>query len=690
MQIFPESSLLSTEFDKVMGLVEARCISPMGVACVKQVEVLTDLTNINTLLQRVVEMKFIVTSSLPFPTTGYMDISKELGLLRIENSVLSESQFTDIRTMVQTIREIYSFFKNRRQQFQYLEDLLNPVPFEPAITREIDAIIDEYGAVKTSASAELAAIRRNLQRSRAECDRIYTQVINKYRKQDWLTESEESSRNGRRVIAIFSEHKRSVKGIIHDSSATGKTSFVEPEEALEINNAIANLEFEERQEINRILKLLSETLRQYSGALMNYHNLLGVFDFNRAKGKLAHELDAGLPQLTNAAVIDLKEALHPLLLIHNKPLNKATVPFTLSLNEQNRILVISGPNAGGKTVCMKTAGLLQMMLQSGLLVSAHADSKFGIFENIMVDMGDSQSIEYELSTYSSRLRNMRIFLERINNRSLFLIDEFGTGTDPNLGGALAEAVLEELNNRKAIGIITTHYLNLKVFADKTDGIINGSMEFDLKQLKPLYRLVTGKPGSSYTFLVAERSGLPPSIIKNARRKVTRKNLMLEKLLTDVQREKEQLRQRTVQIQEQEKSIRELSKKYESLSKTETEKLSLKEQKLKKLEERILRESEEKFKSFLKEWRKAKDKKPVLDKYYKQFVRKKQVDKPEVLEKKRREKLKLMQSVIFPGTRVRLQNGHTAGVVEQVDHDKAFVVFGNVKAVCDLVNLELIE
>jgi DNA mismatch repair protein MutS2 len=325
-----------------------------------------------------------------------------------------------------------------------------------------------------------------------------------------------------------------------------------------------------------------------------------------------------------------------------------------------------------------------------MLVSAHEDSVFGIFENLLVDIGDSQSIEYELSTYSSRLRHMRIFLERVNEKSLFLIDEFGTGTDPNLGGALAEAVLEELNNRNAFGIITTHYLNLKVMADRTPGIINGSMEFDLKKLRPLYKLSVGKPGSSYTFLVAERSGLSRELIKNARRKVARKNLLLEKLLTDVEREKESIKNKTAETTEKNKSLAELIKRYEQMTRSADDILAKKEEKLKKQEEKLHKEYEENFREFLKEWRKSKDKKEVMDKYYRKFVKKKQVEDPVVAEKKRAQKLALLQDKIKAGTRVRLENGHTVGVVEQVDNARAYVIFGQFKTVCELVNLVPVE
>ncbi|MBK7967794.1 MAG: DNA mismatch repair protein MutS [Bacteroidetes bacterium] len=690
MQVFPESSLLTTEFEKVRERILRHCISSMGKEQVAIIAPGTDFEFIQHLLNRTAEMRQIIASGLPFPTTGYTDISKELNLLRIGNSVLLEDQFMMIHGMMSTIKALFGFFRSRPGANSALVTIQEGTTYEPEIIKAIEEILDENGVVKTSASPELSRIRKSLQRNRVESDRMYMSVIQKYRRAGWITESEESSRNGRRVIAIFAEQKRAARGVIHDTSATGKTAFIEPEETVGINNLIASLEQEERLEILRILRELTASLRKYVPQLQLYRIQLGLFDLNYAKAQFAIEIDGKLPQLVKDAVINLKIARHPLLLLHNKEQKKPTIPFTLELNHEQRILVISGPNAGGKTVCMKTAGLLQMMLQSGLLVSAHEDSVFGIFHNLLVDIGDSQSIEYELSTYSSRLRHMRIFLERVNERSLFLIDEFGTGTDPNLGGALAEAVLEELNLHNAFGVITTHYLNLKVMADRTPGIINGSMEFDLKRLRPLYQLQIGKPGSSYTFLVAERSGLPRELIKNARRKVARKHLLLEKLLTDVQHEKSQIKSQADEIKRKDLQLKELIRKNEELTRNTESTLSAKETKLKKFEDKVLRENEEKLRYFLKEWKKAKDKKEVFDKFYRQFVRKKQVEDPRVTEKKRQDKLKVLREIIKPGVKVKLENGSTIGVVEQIENDKAIVIFGQFRTTCDLINLVAVE
>jgi DNA mismatch repair protein MutS2 len=689
LQVFPSTSLLTNEFEQITLLLKEHCISPMGKQVVAGMEIMNDAVAIRGALEMTREMIEIISQGLPFPAHSYLDITDDLKLLRIENSLLTEGQFHDLLQVMFTVKAVYHFFHTRRNVFPALHSLCEPHRFEQSIIDEIELIIDETGHVRSQASAELSRIRKSLQRNRAEADRIYIQVINKYRKQGWLAATEESSRNGRRVIAIFAEQKRAVKGIVHDESATGKTAFVEPEETIPVNQSIVSLEYEERLEIRRILAELSSKLRKYVPVMTFYISLLGKLDFKRAKSLFARDILGSIPKIEKQSGMDLKAARHPLLYLHHRKAGRKTIPFDLKLDKEQRILVISGPNAGGKTVCMKTSGLLQMMIQSGIPVSCNEDSVFGVFDNLLVDIGDSQSIEYELSTYSSRLRHMRIFLERANEKSLFLIDEFGTGTDPNLGGALAEAILEELNQRGSTGIITTHYLNLKVFADKTPGVINGSMEFDLRQLKPLYSLVIGKPGSSYTFLVAERSGLPPEIIKKARRMVTRKNLMLEKLLTQVQQEKQSLKSRMNEVMENDKTLKEQISNYHRFIEAAQARISELESRVIRSDEKMKRESETRFRNFIKDWKKSKDKKEVYDRYYRLFVPRKQKESSESIAKKRKEKQDQIRKLLRPGMLVKLENSKTIGTVEKIDHDKAHVIFGNVKAVCDIVNLEVI-
>jgi DNA mismatch repair protein MutS2 len=689
MKIFPETSLLTAEFEKIKELISFHCIGALGKRKLNDSKVFSDIDSIHLLLGKTNEFKQLISASEIFPTDHYKDISKELNLLKIENSVLLPDQFINILKVTITVRDVFRFFETNAVKYPQIFSILENVRFEKNIITDIENVFDEEGVVRSTASAELARIRRTLQRSRVEADRVYQAVINKYRKEGWLTESEQSSRNGRRVISVFAEQKRALKGIVHDVSTTGKTVFLEPGEVIEINNSIFNLEQEERLEIQRILRELTSSLRKYYPLLSQYMEVLSEFDYTRAKALFAISSDAHLPHIINKPCIELKNAKHPLLYVYNKENKKQTIPFDLRLNEQ-RILVISGPNAGGKTVCMKTIGLLQMMLQSGMLVTADENSTMGIFEHLLVDIGDSQSLEYELSTYSSRLTHAKVFLERSNEKSLFLIDEFGTGTDPNLGGALAESILVELNKKKSFGIITTHYLNLKVMADKTPGIINGSMAFDAKNLKPLYRLMIGKPGSSYTFVVAERSGLPQSVIQRAKSKVDNKSLVLEKLLNDVEKEKSILKKKLDDVFEKEKKLNEFITRTQQLA-AEAERMSDQvDERLRQKELKLISQSEETIRKFLKEYKLSKNKKQVLNSYLHKFSNRKKELEPGVTDSQIEEEIKKRIESIKIGSLVKLTKGRTTGKVEQIINGKAHVLFGAMKTICDLRSLVPVE
>jgi DNA mismatch repair protein MutS2 len=696
MRIFPETSLLTTEFEKIKELISFHCIGALGKKKLKEIQISSDIETINRLLEKTNEFKKLIAASENFPTDNYKDISKELNLLKVENSVLQAEQFINILKIAFTVRDVFRFFETNAIKYPKLFSVLNNLRFEKNIITEIEIVFDEEGVVRSTASAELARIRKALQRSRVDADRIYQTLINKYRKEGWLTDAEQSSRKGRRVISVFAEQKRALKGIVHDVSTTGKTVFLEPQEVIEINNSIFNLEQDERLEIQKILRELTSSLRKYQSLLTHYMDVLSEFDFARAKALYAIAADAHLPHIVNQALVDLKHARHPLLYIYNKENKKQTIPFDLKLKEQ-RILVISGPNAGGKTVCMKTIGLLQIMLQSGILVTADENSTMGIFEHLLVDIGDSQSLEYELSTYSSRLQNAKVFLERTNERSLFLIDEFGTGTDPNLGGVLAESILVELNKRKSFGIVTTHYLNLKVMADKTPGIINGSMAFDAKHLKPLYHLMVGKPGSSYTFVVAERSGLPQSVIQRAKSKVDNKSLVLEKLLNDVEKEKALLKKKLDEISEKEKKLNEFILRTEQIASEAEQIASEAEQmndnldmRIRQKELKLITQSETTIRKFIKEYKLSKNKKHLLLSYQNMFFKRRKELEPRVTDAQIAEEVKQRIESIKVGSLVKLIKGRTTGKVCQITNGKAHVLFGAMKTICDLSQLIPLE
>jgi DNA mismatch repair protein MutS2 len=689
MKIFPEHSLLIEEFEKIKLLAEEECAGTLGRKLMQQVRPGDDFVQAVHELEQTEEFRKILSNAEPFPTEAYPDITAELKLLGIRNSVLTLSQVLLISKIVAKMRLVFDFFKDRSTRFPLLFSKLQDITYEKGILEAIEQVIDETGVVRSNASPELARIRKNLARKRIEADQLYASVIAKYRKSGWISDAEESWRNGRRVISIVAEQKRSAKGIIHDISATGKTCFIEPEEALGVNSMINHLEQEEQEEIRRILRELTEFLRRFQPLMSHYLRFISEYDVIAAKGRLALKLDAHLPYIENKPKIDLKDARHPLLYSFNKAAGKKTIPFDLKLDAGNRILVISGPNAGGKTVCMKTVGLSQMMLQSGFLVTCDGNSRFGFFRKILVDIGDSQSLEFELSTYSSRLRHMKVFLQQSNPDTLFLIDEFGTGTDPSLGGALAESILEEMNYRKAFGIITTHYMNLKVLADRTDGIINGSMAFDAQRLEPQFRLEVGKPGSSYTFVVAERSGLPPSVVNRARKKVKKSSLVLEELLNKMEHEKGEVARLLDINKAQEKRLQELVNKYERNVATQEQRQEIDAERVRQKELRLANQLEEKFKRFVKDWKESKNKKAVLEKYNSQLSDKKsKLTEKEVV--KLEEQIKYNMLKIRKGSKVHLRDGKVEGVVESIEGTKVVVLFGNIKTTADISRLIYID
>src|SRR5450432_2639638 len=531
MKLFPTSAIQQLEFDKIQILLAGHCRTEFAQHKAETLRIHTRKEFIEPQLSQTHEYKLLFLNQLHFPDDVVLNLFRDLKLLGIEGSVLAGNQFLLIKKLTTSIQQIFRWFDNdRRIAFPFLALVISETYFEKTIVQLIDEVLDEDGNVKDNASEELVEIRMRLYKKRNELRRLFDRIVSRLNKQGYLAEIEESFMNGRRVLAVFAEQKRMIKGILHGESDSRRTAFIEPEETTGLNNEILSLENEERHEIYKILQQLTSKLRAYHSLLNIYHEVLGEYDFIRAKAKLAMEYNGNMPAIHDKAFLKLVNACHPLLFIYNAQQQKPTVPVSLSLGEKNRILVISGPNAGGKTVTLKTAGLLQMMLQSGLLVSCSPDSEFGIFKQLMIHIGDTQSLEFELSTYSSHLMNMKYFMENANGKTLFFIDELGSGSDPNLGGAFAEVIMEQLGKKHSIGIVTTHYLNLKVMANKVPVIINGAMTFDEQNLKPMYKLVTGKPGSSYTFSIAERIGLHPALINKARKLVDADHFSLDKLL----------------------------------------------------------------------------------------------------------------------------------------------------------------
>ncbi|MBK8299363.1 MAG: DNA mismatch repair protein MutS [Chitinophagaceae bacterium] len=680
MKLFPESAYLQLEFNKVKELLANYCQTEHAHAKALELRIHTRKEFVETDLRQSHEYRQLVINNIYFPNDYILNLSKELKLLSIPGAVLGGDELQQIRKLAESIEKIFRWFDNERKQaFGGLSKIISHTYYEKVIPEMINDVLDEYGQVKDNASDELKNIRMSLYRKRNELRRLFDKIVAKMNKQGHLAAIEESFMNGRRVLAVFAEQKRTVKGILHGESDSRKTAFVEPEETIELNNIIYELEGDEKKEVYRILRELTAKLSVYSSLLTAWHVVVGEFDFIRAKAKLAAEIKGEYPAITDKAHVHLVEAYHPLLYLYNQRTGKPTIPVTITLDDTKRILVISGPNAGGKTVTMKTVGLLQMMVQSGLLVPVHPSSQFGIFKQLMIHIGDTQSIEFELSTYSSHLLHMKQFMEEANGRTLFFIDELGSGSDPNLGGAFAEVIMEELAKKHAFGIVTTHYLNLKVMAGKTPGIINGAMAFDEKHLQPLYKLLIGKPGSSYTFSIAERIGLDKNLINRARLLVDEDQFRLDKLLNRTEQDLQEL-------QKKEKDLHHLLKENERIKKEMLQTLDkekhLQQVELLKEQNRIsedrlvyLKDMERKLKQMIVEWRKEENKNKVIKQMESLLFKRDEKKVVSKMQKKIDLKFNEVGGEIKIGDKVKMKKNHQVGLVMELRGKRAVVKIG---------------
>ena len=692
MNISGTDTLELFEFDKIRDHVLEYCRCRSSKEKAENLGPVTSRDQLTIMLKQTDEYKQTLAIRGYFPDTFFEDFETEADLLLISNSVLSEIQFSRIRSASSTVNRILEFFKERIDSFVTLKLLAEKVYPTNAIIDLISEIIDAHGLMKNNASPELQQIRSSLFSKRREADKRFRAFINEMKKKGWLRDNEENFYNNRRVLAVPSEYRRDVKGLVHGKSDTGKTTFIEPDDLVELNNDISELEQDERNEIRRLLRELTDSLRVHAFLIKNYHNFLSELDFVRAKALFAIDINANLPQLSKNSIVELFNAVHPLLYLQNKAQHKEVIPLTLKLDQEKRILIISGPNAGGKSITLKTLGLLQLMLQSGLLVSAEEKSQMCFFNHFLADIGDSQSIEYALSTYSSRLIRMNQFLRIANNRSLILIDEFGTGTDPELGGAIAETVLEELNKRKAFGIFTTHYTNIKLLADQLEGVFNGSMLFDPETLMPKYRLIVGQPGSSYTFEVAEKIGLPKHVIDRARTKIKKDKLKLNNMLSELHHQKNQLEEELKALKDSREKSEAATGKYNLLSDKMKEKLEKDNEKREEI--RKLVELGRKTQALSIEWEKTKDKKEIIKKFVGSMTAEKKKraadNTPEKLTKRKKELIEKLSAEIKVGSKVRMLRSKNVGTVEKIKKNIVWVNFGNIMAEVNIVNLEVAE
>lgn len=698
MKLYPASAEIQLEFDKIKDLLKQQCQSEYGKRKAESLRIHTKKEFIDLELQQTNEYKLLLQNGQFFPNEFTRNITKEIKLLSIPGSTLSGEEFLEIRKLTAAIEKIFRWFDTeRRIAYPALVNVIEGSYYEKVIGEMIDDILDETGFVKDSASADLQKIRMSIYRKRIELSRIFDKVVARLNKSGYTADIEESFSNGRRVVAVFSEHKRQVKGILHGESDSRKTAYIEPEETIEINNDLYSLENDERKEVLRILRELTSKLSSYSSLLKEYAAIVGEFDFIAGKAKFAIQINGNFPSVSDKAEVHLINAYHPLLYLYNKETANKTVPVNLDLDEKKRILIISGPNAGGKTVTMKTCGLIQMMMQSGLLVPVHPDSQMGIFKQLFIHIGDTQSIQFELSTYSSHLLHMKYFIENANGRTLFFIDELGSGSDPNLGGAFAEVILEELSRKHAIGIVTTHYLNLKVMANHTAGIVNGAMAFDEVNLKPMYQLVIGKPGSSYTFAIAQRIGLPAPLINRARKLVDEDHFKLDKLLNRTEQDQQRLEKEKKELQKALKENEKLKAEMEVVLSKEKhrQQVELLKHQNKITEEKMsnLKETERKLKQIVLEWRKAENKE-AKDETVKQIqnllFKKKDQAITGKMAKKVESKYREVKADIGVGSKVKMKRNHQVGEVKEIRGKRAIVQIGLLPMSVDLNDLVVVE
>lgn len=661
-------------------------MSPMGEQMVDKIQLLTNFDHIHKFLSQTKEFKNILVNDSPLPINNFFDIKSLASKLKIEGTYLSEDEFFQVYLSLNTVFAVIHYFSEREGIYPNLEALFEHLPIEKSIIQKIEAVIDPKGKIKNNASKDLLDIITSLSRAEQEARRKIDQIFKAAQNNNWTADGNLTIRDGRLCIPLLAENKRKIKGFVHDESASGQTVFLEPEEVFQLNNAIRDLEFDKRREIIKILTALADQLRPYVPLLLSYHGLLTKLDFVRAKALFAIDIEAEMPILSRDAELNLVNARHPLLLLNFKKEKQTVVPLNIKIDETDRIIVVSGPNAGGKSVCMKTVGLLQVMVQAGLLIPADEHSKAGVFKQVFADIGDDQSIESDLSTYSAHLSKMKYFVENANARTLLVIDEFGTGTDPQFGGPIAEAVLEALNQKNVKGVVTTHYSNLKVFANSTKGLENASMLFNNLEMQPLYILEMGKPGSSYAFEIAQKIGLPGKVLEAARNKIGEHQKKVDTLLVDLERDKKHLMDVRVSVEKKERHVKKLLEENEKLKSflEENKKTMLKDAKLEA--QNIIKNANKLIENTISQIKESK-----ADKQKTQNLRQNlqnELQKNEVKEKP--VKAAVPETELKAGDWVKLEDSETMGQVISMAKDNVILAIGDLRSVVKLKRLQKVS
>ena len=683
MKTYPEDLFESIEFDLVKQAVAKRAVTEFARERISGLKPSTDYSAVTQDLQQVHEVLGLYQSDLPIPALASADIKPFMLRLKIQGASLDGPDFLVLKDLVESFNRIRSFFKLHAERTPSIQEKMTHLEPNKVIPDEIDRVLDRRGVVKTSSSSQLGKIRAALTKKRAAADRIFYRAVKKYQGSGVLADIQESVHDNKRVLAIEGAFKGQVNGIFHGSSSRATIFYVEPTETLEINNEISVLEDEEKREVNRVLKILTAFIAGYRELLSDYSTALCQIDFINAKALYALDENACLPQLLDKPYIHLIKAINPVLRAFNAPKKKAVVPLNIKLDTETRILVISGPNAGGKSITLKTVGLLQLMLQSGLLITVHPDSKMGWFNGLMADIGDAQSIENELSTYSSKLSKMKYFLDASYAKTLVLIDEFGSGSDPDLGSSMAQVFLNELNNTKTFGVMTTHYNNIKALAGELPRVENGSMQFNSEDLTPEYILNQGVPGSSYTYEVAQQVGISPTLIQAAHEALDDNTVAVDRLLVSIQKEKNRL-------STQSKTLAKRLEELEKLKEKQDNKIDLLEDKVRR--QSTMNEQQnamitwgKKFQSLVNEYadqRTKKGKDEVIGRFKvyageraEQTQGEKQKKKSQYEKQKEKRIKKLIASPAKIGDRVKLIGSRQPGEIIEIKKDQYLLSIG---------------
>ena len=714
-----EKTLQDLQFPTILDTLSAICNTEIGKQ--KALEIIP-FQDKKTLMEALMETSEYVSSfqnNNAIPNHGFDAIHHEIRFLAIEDSFLEVGSFRKIATLSETVNVLLHYFKKFEDYYPHLNQRASQVELTKSISIMVDDIVDKYGEIKDNASPDLLNIRRDMNLVRGKVNQSFGMALTQYNSLGYLDDIRESFVQNRRVLAVLAMYRRKVKGSILGSSKTGSIAYIEPETTIKYSRELSNLEYEEKEEITRILKQLTNSIRPFLPLLIQYQDFLSDIDVIAAKAKYAVKINGILPTITEERRLYFRDAFHPILYLNNKQTNEVTLPQTVELNQENRIIVISGPNAGGKTISLKTIGLLQLMLQSGMLIPVHERSETFLFDRILTDIGDNQSIENHLSTYSYRLKNMNYFLKKCNSKTMFLIDEFGTGSDPELGGALAEIFLEEFYHREAFGIITTHYSNLKILANELPFATNANMLFDEKTLEPLYQLVLGQAGSSFTFEVAQKNGIPFGLINRAKKKIEVGKVRFDKTIATLQKERSKMEKTSQNLKFEETKAREEGMKMETINIKIKQKLES-YQELYDSNQKIIYIGQ-KIEDIAEKYFNTKNKKELIGEFLKivevenskrkkasaKEIAAKQVKKKEVIQEvivqveeirvaKKDKKLNTNLVIEKPkpilkiGDRVRMFDGKAVGTIDVIEKNKATVNYGVFTSKVSLEALELVE